>query len=336
MPEKISVIIPVYKVEKYLNRCVESVVQQTYGNLEIILVDDGSPDNCPQICDNWAKKDNRIIVIHKENGGLSDARNAGIERSTGEYITFVDSDDLISRNMIEVLYKTIVSEDVDIAVTTMKPFYKELPKLDDNEMNVVSGDASLILTEIIYKSSKWEACGKLYKKSLFENGVRFIKGKLYEDLHFMPRVFRQAKRATISNSEMYYYYQRSDSIMGESRNCISKDLIEILRMNITFITKEYIEEPEVCNKLFAAFIIHPSTKLEAIEINNLYKNNAPFIVEYKNYIREHWPRIKKNTYISSKYKIALFVSSISVRFYNKLFKNIRFLQRNKILKWTRK
>ena len=101
----ISVIIPVYKVEKYLNKCVDSVLNQTYKNLEIILVDDGSPDKCPEICDEYAKKDDRIKIIHKQNGGLSDARNVGIEKSTGEYITFIDSDDYVDSNYIEQLYK---------------------------------------------------------------------------------------------------------------------------------------------------------------------------------------------------------------------------------------
>ena len=107
MDEKISVIIPIYKVEKYLNRCVESVVNQSYQNLEIILVDDGSPDNCPKMCDDWAEKDNRIKVIHKENGGLSDARNAGLKVAMGEYISFVDSDDWIAKDFYEVLIRVL-------------------------------------------------------------------------------------------------------------------------------------------------------------------------------------------------------------------------------------
>ena len=105
--ELISVIVPVYKVEKYLNKCVQSIIQQTYTNLEIILVDDGSPDNCPQMCDEWAKKDSRIVVIHKKNGGLSDARNAGIAVAKGKYIGFVDSDDYIESTMYEDLYLAI-------------------------------------------------------------------------------------------------------------------------------------------------------------------------------------------------------------------------------------
>ena len=112
---KISVIVPVYKVEKYLDKCVESIVNQTYKNLEIILVDDGSPDNCPAMCDEWAEKDERIRVIHKENGGLADARNAGMDIATGDYIGFVDSDDWIEPNMYEVLLKNALKYDADIS-----------------------------------------------------------------------------------------------------------------------------------------------------------------------------------------------------------------------------
>ena len=114
--ELITVIVPVYKVEKYLDRCVQSIVDQTYTNLEIILVDDGSPDNCPKMCDEWAKKDKRIKVIHKQNGGLSDARNAGLEKAKGKYVGFVDSDDYISPIMYEKLYKCIIDNQADMAM----------------------------------------------------------------------------------------------------------------------------------------------------------------------------------------------------------------------------
>ena len=110
MGEKTSVIVPIYKVEEYLHRCIDSIINQTYTNLEIILVDDGSPDNCPMICDEYAKKDSRIRVIHKKNGGLSDARNAGLEIATGEYIGFVDSDDWIHKDMYHILYKNIIEK----------------------------------------------------------------------------------------------------------------------------------------------------------------------------------------------------------------------------------
>ena len=123
MEEKISVIIPVYKVEKYLSYCVNSVINQTYTNLEIILVDDGSPDNCPKMCDELAKTDKRIKVLHKQNGGLSSARNAGIDIATGEYISFVDSDDTINPQTLEILHKLIKDDNADISMSSWKKVY---------------------------------------------------------------------------------------------------------------------------------------------------------------------------------------------------------------------
>ena len=130
----ISVIVPIYNVEKYLDRCVDSIINQTYKNLEIILVDDGSPDNCPQMCDDYAKKDSRIKVVHKENGGLSDARNVGMEVATGEYVSFIDSDDYISLDFYETLLETIVDNDSDIVECGVVKFY------EDNSFDKYSDD----------------------------------------------------------------------------------------------------------------------------------------------------------------------------------------------------
>ena len=126
----LSVIVPIYNVEDYLNRCVDSIINQTYKNLEIILVDDGSPDNCPQMCDDYAKKDSRIRVVHKENGGLSDARNAGMKVATGEYVSFIDSDDYISLDFYETLFQTMVDNDSDIVECSVVKFY-ENEKFDE-------------------------------------------------------------------------------------------------------------------------------------------------------------------------------------------------------------
>ena len=136
MDSLISVIVPIYNVEKYLERCVESIINQTYKNLEIILVDDGSPDNCPQMCDDYAKKDSRIKVVHKKNGGLSDARNAGMKVATGEYVSFIDSDDYISLDFYETLLETIVDNDSDIVECSVVKFYEngKFDEYSDDQM----------------------------------------------------------------------------------------------------------------------------------------------------------------------------------------------------------
>lgn len=126
MSELVSIIVPVYKVEQYLSRCVDSILQQSYSNLEIILVDDGSPDSCGMICDEYQKKDSRVQVIHKSNGGLSDARNYGIEAAQGKYLAFVDSDDWLDFDMIDILYRVLTSQDADIAECSYRNLYADL------------------------------------------------------------------------------------------------------------------------------------------------------------------------------------------------------------------
>ena len=131
MKDKISVVVPIYKVQDYLERCIKSIINQTYDNLEIILVDDGSPDECPKICDEYALKDERIKVIHKENGGLSDARNFGIAAATGKYISFIDSDDWISKDFFSLLYFAIIENDCQIAECGVQKVYDDTMKIQD-------------------------------------------------------------------------------------------------------------------------------------------------------------------------------------------------------------
>ena len=213
----ISIIVPIYKVEKYLCRCVDSILNQTYVNLEIILVDDGSPDDCPQICDDYAEKDNRIKVIHKENGGLSDARNAGMEIAKGKYISFIDSDDYVSLDFFETLYNTIITENSDIVECSVVKFY------ENNHFDSISDDFSVrnfstvgglsaLISETLFHQHVWN---KLYKSELVLD-IPFAVGKLNEDEFWTYQVFGRAKRISRINKTMYFYFQRSNSIMGES------------------------------------------------------------------------------------------------------------------------
>ena len=150
MEDLISVVVPIYNVENYIKKCVDSILSQTYKNLEIILVDDGSPDNCPQICDEYAQKDNRIKVIHKENGGLSDARNAGIDISKGKFITFIDSDDYIEKDYVEVLYNSIKENASDMAIGSHKAIYDNgtILNKETGEKSVL--DSKNVLERILY------------------------------------------------------------------------------------------------------------------------------------------------------------------------------------------
>ena len=214
----ISVIIPVYKVEDYLQRCVDSVTAQTYKNLEIILVDDGSPDNCPQLCDSLADRDSRIKVIHKQNGGLSDARNFGIDASSGEYLTLIDSDDYITDDMIMTLYERIESDKSDLALcnylcvddngdTSKYENENDLPIQDE----VIDADAA---HKKLFGYKHWHyviACCKLYKRFLFDD-FRYPLGKLHEDLHTTHLIFEKCSKISCVRKPLYYYYQNEKSI----------------------------------------------------------------------------------------------------------------------------
>ena len=227
MASRISVIVPSYKVEAYLNRCVESIVNQTYQNLEIILVDDGSPDNCPKMCDEWAIKDSRIKVIHKKNGGLSDARNAGMEIASGEYISFIDSDDYIALDFFETLLSVMEKENSDIAECNVVKFYEDgrFEKYSD-DLAVTTFDTESALSGLIAENPFHQhVWNKLYKTQLVKD-IPYAAGKLNEDEFWTYQVFGIAQKVSRINKTMYYYFQRSSSIMGESYNIRRLDALE--------------------------------------------------------------------------------------------------------------
>lgn len=224
---KVSVIIPVYQVENYLRKCVDSVIVQSHADLEIILVDDGSPDTCPHICDEYSEKDDRIVVIHQENAGLSCARNTGIECATGDYIYFLDSDDYIQMETIAILYALILETNADIAIGSFLRVDKTGCLLEEEKS---SQEAIKVFSknEIMNISTQFScrvAWNKLYKKNIFQT-VRFPKGKCHEDEFVFHEVFDQTELVACSHMITYYYLQREDSIMGEQVSIKRLDAIE--------------------------------------------------------------------------------------------------------------
>ena len=209
----VSIIIPVYKVESYLRRCLDSIVSQTYTNLEIILVDDGSPDNCPQICDEYAAKDKRIIVIHKENGGLSDARNAGLDICRGEFISFVDSDDWVDEKYIEILFNLAIKQNADIAICENIVTDREISRTTEKFFSkTYSSKEALFQLFRRNQISFIVSWGKIYKRTLFES-VRFPIGKYHEDDFTTYILFYNSKKIVYSSYRLYFYYQRAGSII---------------------------------------------------------------------------------------------------------------------------
>lgn len=240
----ISIIVPIYKVEKVLDRCIRSIVCQTYSDLEIILVNDGSPDNCPDICDRWEKKDSRIKVIHKENGGLSDARNAGLEFANGEFIGFVDSDDWIAPEMYERLLNSMIQNNSDIAACSVEMVWENnsQSRMLTQQKNCVLNRKEAQLELLIESKLKDPVWYKLYRKSVIE-GMFFEKGKYHEDVFWSYRAIGNANSVSIIDYIGYYYWQRGESIMGEKYSLKRLDAVEG-KCNRQEYFKEYFPELE--------------------------------------------------------------------------------------------
>lgn len=216
MKPLISIIVPIYNVEAYLAKCINSIISQTYGNLEIFLVDDGSPDRCGLICDEYAKQDARIKVIHKKNGGLSDARNVAIDVAKGEYITFVDSDDYVANDYVESLYKLIVENDAQMSITRCIPFFEGMKPVHIRQTKITKVfDTYNALISLFYqKDFDNAAWAKMYHCSLFKSDIRYPKGWLYEDLPTTYKLMMLCNKIAFSSYENYYYLLRKDSIEG--------------------------------------------------------------------------------------------------------------------------
>jgi len=229
---KISVIIPVYKVEPYLRKCLESVLGQTYKDMEIILVDDGSPDNCGAICDEYAARDTRVQVIHKANGGVSSARNAGLAAAAGEWIGWVDSDDWIEPDMYEYMLKHAMECDADIAVCGRFERYRDKCVCRGwNHEQVLDTESAL---ELLLKNDVMQnyLCDKLWRHMLFDDIV-FPEGRTFEDIAVMHRLFMRAHQVVCLPEAKYNYLQHSDSIVGNQslENRINHYQAAKLRLN---------------------------------------------------------------------------------------------------------
>lgn len=213
----ISIIVPCYNVEEYLHKCVESLTAQTYKNIEIILVDDGSPDSSGAICDEYARKDKRIKVIHKENGGLSDARNVAIDIAVGEYITFVDSDDYVALDYVETLYRLVEKYQCKIGVAWLRAFHEgceidtKQPPYIEKVFDRMEGIEKMFYQEL-FDTAAW--C-KIYHRSLFDTGIRYPFGLIYEDLPTTYLLFLQSDKIAFCNRIVYNYLLRTSSIEGQ-------------------------------------------------------------------------------------------------------------------------
>lgn len=242
----ISVIVPVYRIEKYISRCINSILNQTYKNLEIILVNDGSPDNCGIICEKYANKDKRIKVIHKENGGLSDARNEGLRTFQGIYVTFVDGDDWISKFYIENLYNAIRSSEADLAISNFENVKKNC-KIKKSPINTLL-NMQVVTVEDCFKKLlnqrgvETSAWGKMYRKNIIKD-LQYPVGKLYEDIPVTTQAISRCSKIVIIDNIDYYYFQRNDSIQYEKFKIEKMDAIYHMKDLNQYIKVQY---PNLC------------------------------------------------------------------------------------------
>lgn len=311
--DKISVIVPVYNVEKYLEKCVHSLIAQTYTDLEIILVDDGATDSSGKMCDEFVKKDKRIKVIHKKNGGLSDARNAGFHASTGEYIVFVDSDDYVAPEMMEYMYDNLVKTGADFSTCGVYDVYGDhIVAQQEEAVEVISGEEafSYILQGTKIKGAIWN---KMMKRPIIE-GLQFPVGKTYEDVFFTCDLMQKAKKVCVGTRPEIYYVHRENSITTRPYSKKDYDIIEGYAKTYRLVMEQFpsLKKQAEFRVFWSWFIV-----FDKLISQNDYKGYT----EYKELIkklRKNMSKIIKNPYFQKSRKMA----AILLMFHVKLYRNV--------------
>ena len=316
--EKISIIVPIYNVEKYLKKCIDSIISQSYTNLEIILVDDESPDSCPTICEEYKKKDKRIKVIHQKNMGLSGARNTGIKAATGKYIMFQDSDDTIDYKCVEILYKLIKEYKTKISICGRLYEFEngdKKCKYSDNFIKKYDLESAIEEMNSFYYFDM-SACGKMFYKQLFED-IEFPVGKLSEDYYVMYKLFLKSGNVVYTTEPMYNYLQRQNSI---SKN---------KKVNTQFIDAAYAQmvDLEKYNEKMKIIVhtAYASAYLTVIDtfINQKMKCPKKILKDAKITIKNNKSLIKNNKNLNKTKKIQFYLFSINYYLYRIIFKIYR-------------
>ena len=301
----ISVIVPVYNVDKYLDRCVKSIVDQSYSNLEIILVDDGSTDSSSTLCDQWKNIDDRIVVVHKQNGGLSSARNAGIDIATGKYFIFIDSDDFVHHEMFNILLNAMLKNQSDMVFCDFQMFSDDKEISFDSIIDNIKYDnfKSIDLINRWYDSKEvlyTVSWNKIYRRELFDS-IRYPNGKLHEDEFTTYKLVLKSKNVTFVNEKLYFYYQRNSSITGQ----LSEKRLDVL--------DAYKERINYSNAISNTFFINSCIAYLDLIINYYYKFNMQNNKKVSKYLN--------NTFKKEYKKVRLLIGmSVKKKFRFNLFK----------------
>ncbi|MCP3029190.1 glycosyltransferase [Halobacillus sp. A5] len=314
MNPAISIIVPVYNVEPYLRRCLDSILAQTFTDIEVIVVNDGSTDRSGEICDEFAEKDKRIRVIHKKNGGLSSARNAGLDIVKGEYIGFVDSDDYIDINMYKKLYELCIYTRSDISICTFGEVNEKnvsVPKKEKDlilEMDNNEGLRQLFKGEIY----RFSVCNKLFNRKCISN-IKFPVGFLHEDLATSYQMFAKANKVVFTNFTGYMYFKRENSILTTNYKADRLISFSIWDKIISFMRKEY---PELSKEYFSSFVFW--------SIDNSYyivsqirseEEKMKFLKIIQSHIKNHYKQVMKNDLLSIKYKFLITLINYNPRLF---------------------
>lgn len=292
---KVSVIIPIYNVESYLADCVESILAQTYRNFECILVDDGSTDSSGKLADGYPETDSRVRVIHKKNGGLSDARNAGIEAAVGEFLEFIDSDDWVEKDMLEKQVQAIRRYNAQIAASTMelRPEVPNYPVYHHPEHGVYVADGLSAMLTVMEERSQdvgikcwwgWSACGKLFRAELFKQ-QRFPYGKRYEDLMLVPYLFFASSKVVVMDDGMYNYRIRAASIMQPENARVHPDIVEAVEKMVCYAKEHDLAR----DKITVWSVYHLYTYFcQQKRLHPDLNGKDPFIRALRGYLKRHY------------------------------------------------
>lgn len=297
----ISVIVPVYNISEWIGRCINSICKQSYNNLQIILVNDGSTDSSGELCDQFAKTDSRIQVIHKLNGGLSDARNVGLMQALGEYVSFVDGDDWIMPQFIETLYN-VIRDDCDLAECSYIKTTGRMPQIDLNSKVIICNTEQAMeahIKDCMFRQVVWN---KLYRRAVLT--VPFEKGKCHEDVFWTYQILAQCTRLAHVETPLYCYFQRSDSIMGEEYSFKRLDAIEGAERRCYFVTEKFSNLSGLVQGQFIGTCMYHSQLLRknaSLDVGNILQQK---LCDRARKVGKQWKRERK---ISIKQKVWLWL-----------------------------
>lgn len=308
----ISIVIPVYNVEKYIRKCLDTVISQTYSNLEIIIVNDGSPDNSKKICEEYKNKDARIKIINQENGGLSSARNTGIDVATGEYIAFIDSDDFLDENFIKKMYDEVSVNDSDIICCDFYYIDEDNRKwIRTNKENKCYSNMEAIDDIIIGKQyTEIMTWNKLYRLKLFiDNNIRFPLGKLNEDNFTTYKLYYYANKISLINDRLYYYLQRTNSIMNSTFNIKRLDILQVINESRNFFKDKDIDLNDKIDCYELAIHLNLLNKMIRDKFNDIEK------IKLVESIYKNRKKYMANKYISTTLKLGVVLIGKNAKLY---------------------